>query len=156
MDGLTLSEIRNRIDKGCNPVEVAGYGREGTHKGYLTWLLNTWRWPGARDGLRRLVERAQWPSDSRREHATQWVHSFPREFWCEYERRFGSGKIDLLVQAENGANLPIELKTDSVADEDQLARMSSDPGNFPFGLILCLGSTAVRDDSVPADPQEYG
>ena len=147
MAELTLSKVKDRLDKGCNPVEVAGYGREATHKGYLTWLLNTWHWSGAREGLKRLVKEAKWPSGSRCEDAENW-HNFPKEFWCEYERRVGNGNVDLLVRAECGSKLPIELKTDSVARDGQLKKMSSDQENYPFGLILCLGSSAVRDDRV--------
>ena len=148
MAELTLSKVKDRFAKGCNPIEVAGYGREATHKGYLTWLLNTWHWSGAREGLKCLVKGAKWPSDSRREDAKRWIHNFPKEFWCEYERRVGNGKVDLLVQAEYGSKLPIELKTDSVARDGQLKKMSSDQENYPFGLILCFGSSAVRDDRV--------
>ena len=151
MAALTLDKVYSRLCKGCNPVEVAGYGRESTHKGYLTWLLNTSHWPKAKDGLIRLVEAAdEWPDDCHGK-VIEWIQQCPNEFHCEYERRVGEGKVDLVVKAENSSKydqLPIELKTDGKVGENQLSKLSSDP-KLCIGLVLLLGSSAVRDDSIP-------
>ena len=156
MNELTLDEVISRLNMGCNPVEVAGYGRESTHKGYLTWLLNTSHWPKAKEGLIRLVEIVghDWPDDYAGK-AGEWIRTCPDAFYCEYERKVGRGKIDLLVKAEDGRQfLPIELKTDGTVktdrgtSENQLSRMSVDP-SLRIGLVLLLGSSAVRDKAIP-------
>ena len=152
---MRLEEVACRLDAGSNPVEVAGYGRESTHKGYLTWLLNTSRWSEAKEGLCRLVEAADWPgSSSRRRSATEWVRKFPEDFWSEYERRIGRKKVDLMVTAghddSSQKSLPIELKTDNVVAESQLSEMSINPEQ-DIGLVLLLGTSAVRDDSIPKE-----
>ena len=155
---LTLDEVLSRLNRGCNPVEVAGYGRESTHKGYLTWLLNTSRWPKAKEGLIRLVETAisndAWSDDYRRK-AEKWVQQCPDTFYCEYEQKVEKGKIDLFIKGEDGSNLlPIELKTDGSTGGNQLSAMSSAP--LESGLVLLLGSSAVRDDAIPQDTTERG
>ena len=156
MDELTFDEVISRLSKGSNPVEVAGYGRESTHKGYLTWLLNTSHWPEAKEGLIRLVEIVghDWPDDYAGK-AGEWIRTCPDAFYCEYERKVGGGKIDLLVKAKDGRKLlPIELKTDGIVKtdrgigENQLSRMSVDP-SLRIGLVLLLGSSAVRDNAIP-------
>ena len=158
MTELTLEKVACRLDEGSNPVEVAGYGRESTHKGYLTWLLNTSHWTEAKEGLCRLVEAADW-SGGERGSATGWIRKFPEEFWCEYERTVGSKKVDLIVTAghddSSQKSLPIELKTDSVAGGNQLSEMSVGPGQ-DVGLVLLLGSSAVRDDSIPKEIEKRG
>ena len=145
-------------------MELAGYGRESTHKGYLTWLLNTWHWSKAREGLISLVEAAGdgWPDDGRGkaewiQKATDWIQQCPKEFYCEYERRVGRGKVDLLVKAGNGGtyDLPIELKTGGATSESQLRRMSVDR-KHGIGLVLRLGSSAVRDDGMPENQANWG
>ena len=149
MNELTLDEVISRLNMGCNPVEVAGYGRESTHKGYLTWLLNTSHWPQAKEGLIRLVEIVghNWP-DGCDGKAVEWLRQCPNEFYCEYERRVGKRKVDLLVKSKNcGHLLPIELKTDGKVGQNQLSEMSVDPRQI--GLVLLLGSSAVRDDGIP-------
>lgn len=156
MPELTFDEVISRLSKGFNPVEVAGYGRESTHKGYLTWLLNTLHWPKAKEGLIRLVEIVgyDWPDDYAGK-TREWIRKCPDKFYCEYEQKVGKGKIDLLVKAEDGRKLlPIELKTDGIVktdrgvSENQLSRMSVDP-SLRIGLVLLLGSSAVRDDAIP-------
>ena len=150
MDELTFDEVISRLNMGCNPVEVAGYGRESTHKGYLTWLLNTSHWPKAKEGLIRLVKIVghNWP-DGCDGKAVEWLRQCPNEFYCEYERRVGKRKVDLLVKSKNcGHLLPIELKTDGKVGKNQLSEMSVDP-RLGIGLVLLLGSSAVRDDSLP-------
>ena len=109
------------IEKGTNPVEVAGYGRESTHKGYLTWLLNSEHWNDARKAIHLLVDSASitWPkeNDRYRKIAENWKNKSPKKFQCEYECRIGdkNSKVDLLLCPNNGnnVNLPIELKTDT-------------------------------------------
>lgn len=163
MAELTLDKVISRLDAGSNPVEVAGYGRESTHKGYLTWLLNTSHWSNAKEGLIRLVEIVghDWPDDYAG-RASEWIRTCPDAFYCEYERKVGGGKVDLLVMAEDGRNLlPIELKTDGIVKtdseigENQLSRMSIDP-SLRIGLVLLLGSSAVRDDAIPEETNELG
>ncbi len=145
---LALEAVMDRLHKGCNPVEIAGYGRESTHKGYLTWLLDTGHWEGAAQAICRLVEAAlpEWP-DHHRASAHRWIQRPPDAVYTLFEQRVGNGKVDLLVMDGNDDNralLPIELKTDSAIREDQLTRMSAE-GSPPIGLVLLLGSSAVRD-----------
>ena len=157
MTELTLEKVARRLDEGSSPVEVAGYGRESTHKGYLTWLLNTWHWTEAKEGLCRLVEVAAWQG-GRCRSATARIREFPDEFWCEYERRVGNRKVDLVVRAghyDRPHKLAIELKTDSVAGANQLKEMSVGLGE-DVGLVLLLGSSAVRDDSIPKELAKRG
>ena len=148
------------IDKGTNPVEVAGYGRESTHKGYLTWLLNTGHWKDARKAIDLLID---WPStkcpednDSYQKFAGQWKQSFPSDFWCGFEYPIGNRRrVDLILKSGNGNNLgpPIELKTDGHLGTGQLDTLSS---FSKFGLVFLLGSSAVRCDSFhePSDKIE--
>ncbi|WP_428097607.1 hypothetical protein [Candidatus Rariloculus sp.] len=152
MSELTLEKVIARLDNGCNPVELAGHGRESTHKGYLTWLLNTSHWPAANHALIRLVEAAvpHWP-DRHRVSGRRWIQRCPDNLYTLYEQRVGNGKVDLIVRAGDGDDrdlLPIELKTDSAVGSDQLTRMSVE-GSRAIGLVLLLGSSAVRDDILP-------
>ncbi len=152
MSELTLQQVMDRIHNGCNPVEIAGYGRESTHKGYLTWLLHTAHWASAAQALVRLVEVALpvWP-DRHRATADQWIQHCPDAVYTVFEQRVGKGKVDLLVRAGNGddrALLPIELKTGSTVRKDQLTKMSTETSPR-IGLVLLLGSSAVRDDILP-------
>ncbi|MDD9996701.1 MAG: hypothetical protein OXQ89_03045 [Rhodospirillaceae bacterium] len=152
MSELTLQQVIDRIHKGSNPVEVAGFGRESTHKGYLTWLLDTSHWASASRALVRLVEAAlpSWP-DRHRASAHRWIQHCPDAVYTLFEQRVGNGKVDLLVKAGNGDNralLPIELKTDSKVRKNQLTKMSTE-GSPPIGLVLLLGSSAVRDRILP-------
>lgn len=153
MSELTLETVMDRLHKGCNPVEVAGYGRESTHKGYLTWLLNTGHWKNAPQALVRLVEAAlsEWP-DKHRASARRWIQRCPDSVYAVYEQRVGKGTVDLLVRAGDGDDrdlLPIELKTDSTVGEDQLTKMSAE-GSPPVGLVLLLGTSAIRDRILPS------
>ena len=65
--------------------------------------------------------------------------------------------MDLLVKAGNGGtyDLPIELKTDGATSESQLRRMSVDR-KHGIGLVLRLGSSAVRDDGMPENQADWG
>lgn len=152
MSELTLRQVMDRIHNGCNPVEIAGYGRESTHKGYLTWLLDTSHWASAAHALVRLVEAALpvWP-DKHRASADRWIERCPDAVYTNFEQRVGKGKVDLLVRAGNGddrALLPIELKTDGKIGKGQLTKMSAE-GSLPVGLVLLLGSSAIRDRILP-------
>ncbi len=161
MTSLDYVTLRDRLHAGKNPVEIAGYGRESTHKGYLTWILDTGRWPQAREGLERLLHRA-WE----RERATRslprnssrgvWWQApdpprLPPSFWTEFERRLGKSKVDLMVMSHHGgtkeALVAVELKTDSPPANQQFVKMSKHLGKKP-GIVLELGSMAVRDDDV--------
>jgi len=119
MTGITtIEELARLVDTAeANPVEVAGYGREATHKGYLSWSLNTWHWPGAKRFLHGLVRDGGLISQS--DELTK-----VKYFWTEYERNFGSRKVDLLIMGETRSGkdlkLPIELKTDSQVSKEQM------------------------------------
>lgn len=141
-----MRNIKDCLDIGCNHVELAGYGRESTHKGYLTWLLNTTHWPDARNFLYELIQQADGNL------ADEWLNNFPIDFWCEYERRVGNGKVDLIVTSDQddlNSQLPIELKTDRVVTPAQLENMHV--ADLRLGLVFLLGSSAVRDDNATAD-----
>ena len=141
------------IENGTNPVEVAGYGRESTHKGYLTWLLNSDHWKDARKAIHLLVDSASitWPKEKGRyrEIAENWKSKSPEKFWCKYERKIGNqkSKVDLLLSTNHGnnMNLPIELKTDTELRKTQLNNYSSNREN-ELGLVFLLGSSAIRGD----------
>ena len=157
-----IKELATCIEKGTNPVEVAEYGRESTHKGYLTWLLNSGRWGNKKDARKAidlLVGSASitWPKedDRYREIAENWKTNFPETFWCHYERKIGANsKVDLLLctNPEDNMNLPIELKTDTKLSKTQLNNYSSNREN-ELGLVFLLGSSAVRED-YQNDPTE--
>ena len=147
-----FKKLATCIEKGTNPVEVAEYGRESTHKGYLTWLLNSNRWDEAGEAIDLLVDSASitWPKedDRYREIAENWKKNFPEIFWCQYERKIGANsKVDLLLctNPEHNMNLPIELKTDTELSKTQLNNYSSNREN-DLGLVFLLGSSAVRND----------
>ena len=157
-----IKELATCIEKGANPVEVAEYGRESTHKGYLTWLLNSGRWgdkKDARKAIDLLVDSAsiKWPKENDRyqESTENWKRNFPKNFWCQYERKIGANsKVDLLLCTNPGdnMNLPIELKTDTKLSKTQLNNYSSNREN-ELGLVFLLGSSAVRED-YQNDPTE--
>ena len=151
-----IKELATCIENGTNPVEVAGHGRGTTHKGYLTWLLNSGRWgdkKDARKAIDLLVDSASITcpeNDSYQEIAQNWKRDFPESFWCEYERGIGDKKsrVDLLLctNPENNMTLPIELKVDDKLEYDQLEKYSSGRED-EIGLVFLLGSSSVRDDS---------
>ena len=155
-----IKNLATCIEKGTNPVEVAGYGRESTHKGYLTWLLNTGHWKDDRKAIDLLID---WPStkcpednDSYQKFAGQWKQNFPSEFWCGFEYPIGNRRrVDLILKSGNGNNLgpPIELKTDGHLGTGQLDTLSS---FSKFGLVFLLDSSSIRCDSFhePSDKIE--
>ena len=143
----TFEEILEAVRGGTNPVTVAGYGREATHKGYLEWMLHTRHWVDARDAVRRLAEHASWP-DGRREEALRRVAAFPEEIWCCHEERLGRRKVDLEVLGWVGKSevpLPIELKTDSAMSKEQFQGYSKELKGAP-GLVVLLGTSAIRQE----------
>jgi len=146
---LPWKKIEDRLRNGSNPVEVAGYGRESTHKGYLSWMLNTSHWPGARQALRLLLERATWPGEEDLQRAMVWFQTLPDQFQCGCEKPVGGRKVDLLVATneETGPDLPIELKVDSGPGDKQFAEMSKSRNGQP-ALVLLLGTGAIRDEPV--------
>ena len=150
---LPWKEMEDRLRNGSNPVEVAGYGRESTHKGYLSWMLNTSHWPGARQALRLLLERAIWPGEEDRQRAMMWFQTLPDQFQCGCEKPVGGRKVDLLVAANDDGtspDLPIELKVDSGPGDKQFAEMSKARNGRP-ALVLLLGTGAIRDE-----PEGFG
>lgn len=151
MNEKEIKNLADSIEKGTNPVDVAGYGRENTHQGYLTWLLNTWRWKDARKAIDLLIDSASitWPKENDRFRmiSENWKRNFPEHFWCEFERGIGDKRVDLLIctNSGNNMNLPIELKTDTKLKKTQLNDYSSNREN-ELGLVFLLGSSAIRDD----------
>jgi hypothetical protein len=143
----TIGDLIRLFDSAeANPVEVAGYGREATHKGYLSWFLNTRRWPDAKTFLNALIQDA-----CAKSRVAQLADA--EDFRTEYEQKYGSGKIDLLVLGETASGkhfkIPIELKADSEARSDQLKAFSeeaakSDPA-VPC-LLFLLGTASVKND----------
>jgi len=125
-----------------NPVVIAGYGRESTHKGYLSWILTSGLNPIASDLLKALIDREDIKSTN-----------------CFYEQRIASHKIDLLIEIEcssgqyNKLKLPIELKADSGPSGDtqfpDMTKHISAQNDYLPGRVFCLGSSSVQD-------HEYG
>jgi hypothetical protein len=143
---LPWKELEDRLRNGSNPVEVAGYGRESTHKGYLSWMLDTSHWPAAPQALRLLLERATWPGEEDLRRAMVWFQTLPDQFQCGCEKPVGGRKVDLLVPTNDGTSpdLPIELKVDSGPGDKQFEEMSEARRGQP-ALVLLLGTAAIRD-----------
>lgn len=127
-----------------NPVNIAGYGRESTHKGYLSWILSTDRNPFALDLISSLNGTIEMKNDLSRT-----INTF-----CYFEQKIGKHRIDLLI-ALNQMNsdfkekyLPIELKTDSgPSGEKQFTDMSSfieSDKKYLRGYVFCLGSSYIQ------------
>ena len=142
----TLDELYHEEKRG-NPVVIAGYGRESTHKGYLSWILDSSRWERAVDLLASLIRQLDALGN-----AQSGLELKVASTDCMSEVRFGKRKVDLLlnVQSQNSKQqLPIELKTDSgPTDEKQFGHMSDyaqSLSDCPGCLLLCLGSTSVQD-----------
>ena len=90
-----FSKIAQEIDAGVNPVDVAGYGRESTHKGYLAWMLDQRRWPAAPEAMCRLIEAADWG-----DRATP-PANFAEPLRSDYEVRLGKSRVDLYVMGRS-------------------------------------------------------
>lgn len=154
MNEKEIKNLADCIEKGTNPVEVAGHGRGSTHKGYLTWLLNSGHWSNAPKAIELLVDSpsitCSQENDRYQEIALNWKSNFTGPFWCEYERRIGdrNSRVDLLLctNNENDMDLPIELKVDDDLEYSQLEKYSSGRED-ELGLVFLLGSSSVRDDS---------
>ena len=101
----TLPDLAQKESEG-NPVVVAGYGRESTHKGYLHWILTSYRWPGAKQAACLLAKHLGFEIDENKITLSE----------CLWERHLGNKTIDLVLTLyENETRLfklPIELKTD--------------------------------------------
>jgi len=140
----TLEELRAASAE-PNPVNIAGYGRESTHKGYLSWILSKDKNPLAQNLLQRLL------SDSER----QFCWNTATGIVCDFEQRIASHKVDLQVvlSGEDSISkrhlLPIELKTDSgPSGGTQFPEMSSHllaNECYLGGWVFCLGSSSVQD-----------
>ncbi|MBM4321669.1 MAG: hypothetical protein FJ125_17440 [Deltaproteobacteria bacterium] len=148
-DRANWATIADRIRRGTNPVEVAGYGYESTHKGYLAWLLNSGHWTGAQEAMARLLRAADWP-ESERPQVERFVSALLPPFWCWTEKKVGAAKSDLLLASGTngtGPKLAIELKVDSPPGSKQFPKMSEGLGKeADLGLALLLGTSAIRDD----------
>lgn len=143
-----LKGIPEALERGSNPVEIAGFGRESTHKGYLSWLLDTQHWLDARKFLINLLK------ISNKDSACKLIDEFPMRFWCGYEIKIGSGRVDLCIHDyEDNQILPIELKTDTVVGSEQLEKLAFRDRNI--GLVFLLGSSAVQDDNA-SEEERYG
>ena len=115
---ITLCDLAKKESEG-NPVVVAGYGRESTHKGYLHWILTSYRWPGAIKAACLLIKHLGHEVDESRITLSE----------CLWEQRFGNRTIDLILTLyEDNVRvfkLPIELKADSgESGEGQLKEFS--------------------------------
>ena len=68
----------------------------------------------------------------------------------------GKWRFDPLVasEVETGRHLTKELKSNGVAGENLLSRMSSGSGQIP-GLIVPFGASAVRDDGMPEISEKW-
>lgn len=149
-----LRELSNRE----NPVEIAGYGRESTHKGYLSWILNSTKNPQAPEFLKALCLNAQVdiePVASLRDM------ELPKSCDCMWERRLeAGGTIDLVAIAcwdSQEYAIPIELKSDSgSSSEKQFERLSAsktfDGTQIADRLVLCLGSASA----LYLNPKNFG
>ena len=132
-----------------NPVEIAGYGRESTHKGYLSWILDSRRNPFAPEVLKVLCEKA---NAARKYNALVCPLESPDECRCYWEKTLSERrKVDLVVVAtwkDIEYAVPIELKTDSGASSSkQFEAMSATKsfGEIPIAarMVFCLGASSV-------------
>ena len=144
-----LSSLKTSIEKGSSPVELAGYGREAVHKGYLNWIFDSRRWTGARDALICLADHAIW-EDVKKKDAIKWFRKLGQNLQTKNEAKVGRRRVDIGIECTNDDGeivlVPMELKVDSgLSSDDQLTDMV--PANSDnFGLVLALGSTALRED----------
>lgn len=151
----TLNELSKRESAG-NPIVVAGYGRESTHKGYLHWILSSYRWPGAIKASCFLIKHLGQEVDESRITLSE----------CLWEQRFGNRTIDLILtlyeEDVRVFKLPLELKADSgESGEGQFKEFSdhakSDPSISACATFL-LGAMSVQNidygDFKPILPNE--
>ncbi len=146
MNVPAMPKLEELVSRGRepNPVNVAGYGRESTHKGYLHWILDAETWDRGGEVLARLVAAAGGPHLGR-----------VSGIYTEWEQPWGlRQRIDLVARFETDGRpmaVPIELKTDAPPGgkkQDQLERLNTgeDPGRAtPARLLLALGSASVQD-----------
>ena len=133
-----------------NSVEIAGYGRESTHKGYLSWILDSTKNLGAPQFLKALCEAAR--GDDVPKYSLCHLEP-PQECKCYWEQTLAKrAKVDLVVRASWAKSeyaVPIELKTDTGASSEKQFDRLSKPKFFretPIAdrLVLCLGSSSVQ------------
>lgn len=123
-----------------NPVNIAGYGKESTHQGYLSWLLSP-RCPESTAIMESLVKMAG------AEHVkfSSTVNSRTEVVVSVKPRR----QIDIVVDVDDSSVFAIELKTDSGPSGDgQLKEMSVHTiggKSVRAYLLLELGSASVMD-----------
>jgi len=129
-----------------NPVNIAGYGRESTHKGYLSWVFSTEHNKELAVNLIQALSNAFTQSNG----LSDYTHAD-----CYFEQQIGNRKVDLLVKLRSESSsksqflLPIELKTDSGPSgekqfQDMSSQISANP-DYLGGLVFCLGSSCVQN-----------
>lgn len=132
----TLNDLK-RAHESCNPVVIAGYSRESTHKGYLSWMLDSRRNKvNAMDITRKLLSAAEIDIDFKS------VHVAP-----EAKTKTCNSKIDLVLRLDPSAKgecseeIPVELKVESgPSGNKQLQNLNNQPS-----IVLLLGSSSTRD-----------
>ena len=144
------------------PVHIAGYGREATHKGWLSWMLDSGRHPGLADLsvdlACALIDEAHTasespsPVDGRKITLDGHAHTVGYVA-CWEEKKVGGRKVDLLLWLKGGkddpafAAVPIELKVDSgLSGASQLADMSVPEvgrDRVLCDVVLLLGASSV-------------
>ncbi len=151
----TLPDLAQKESEG-NPVVVAGYGRESTHKGYLHWILTSYRWPGAKQAACLLAKHLGFEIDENKITLSE----------CLWERHLGNKTIDLVLTLyENETRLfklPIELKTDSGESGEGQFKEFSVEAQKDTTITACaaflLGAMSVQnfdlDDFTPVMPAE--
>lgn len=132
-----------RREASGNPVVIAGYGRESTHKGYLSWMLSeTHSGPTAARAVEALLA-------VRHPRAPPEQAQRVTEPSCLWEQPFGHRrKVDLLVDCQlegQKSRIPIELKTDSGPTGKQFDVMSEHAGSDTPCIVLLLGTSALWD-----------
>lgn len=146
---ITFESIRRSIKEGSNPVEVAGFGREAVHKGYLQWALNTDHWADAPRALTALLRAAVAPEEGSAESAAAPIPSVPESLHCLHEQKVGRRKVDLKAQGRGDGgsfSVAIELKVDAPPGKNQFRDMSAGLNGSP-GIVLLLGTSALRTHS---------
>jgi hypothetical protein len=130
-----------------NPVNIAGYGKESTHKGYLSWILDSKRWEMAERAFISLCSAAVSQNNSKDELPKE-----AKDLEILFEMPLNKRKVDLLIRfTSEGIKMavPIELKTDSgPSGEKQLEELSKperfDTAQIPLRIVLLLGSSCVQ------------
>ncbi len=152
-----LDELRKANSK-PNPVNIAGYGQESTHKGYLSWILDSDRNPKAIELATFLLQKA----------AGNWRVPFLgsagnplniQRVWVTTETQLGKKFIDIMIhldaKGEEFTNyaLGVVIKTDSgPSSPEQFDSMYAELEDNPQclgAIVLQLGTSCLfRGDLV--------